>query len=243
MPRKLGIFIDLVSARNYQDNKSLSPEKGFDIFLNKNSTWSGITWDNTLWASATQATGERKLARGIPPRMPHCPLCSIGFHTDFPRTPLVSSLLGLTRYLRFLAIKAITKAKRLSYAHHQLSAERQVPTPCQTLHVGVKGDFWPSRRVGFGFSVIIFSCFAFCSGFCAPICCSRGSSGQTKLLRIIAANAEPDPLYPDGPNLPSTEAPAVFQGKCPAVSLHPNLPPSLLLPPCPAQKSEEKGEK
>lgn len=52
--------------------------------------------------------------------------------------------------------------------------------------------------------------------FCGPICCSpqlllARPSRPTAPHRLIAANVELDPIYPDGPNLPSAEAPAVFQ--------------------------------
>lgn len=38
-----------------------------------------------------------------------------------------------------------------------------------------------------------------------------GPSCPTTLRRLTDANVELDPIYPDGPNLPSAEAPAVFQ--------------------------------
>lgn len=63
--------------------------------------------------------------------MPHCPLCSIGFHTDFHRTPLVSSLLGLTRYLGFFGHKGNYKGKeivlRTSSARRGTTSAHAVP--------------------------------------------------------------------------------------------------------------------
>lgn len=73
------------------------------------------------------------------------------------------------------------------------------------------------------------------------------SSGEAKLPCLIAANVELDPIYPDGPNLPSTEAPAVFQEYAQrscylqTLLLHPSQQIHSFLPACP--KSQRNGGK